>query len=346
MPRFLARFLLSSRSRVSGASRLFHDRLTLVLALSLLPACGGGGGAESAPSSGVGAIAPTATTAAVASSSTTASADSGATRVAAAQIQPDPGYARLSDAWDSLSLPHEIAPKGLPETSAWRHAAKINMGTEPYAESIPDWWVPGIRYPEWRSMSSWFVIYPDDLAVATQNTAVEVQGMEMWVLLKSTGGWKQLQAASMPSWQGHYRLSGAGRVSEADYVDSPDGSRIYRPGLDFMVHGGLGQVATPWVGQGADIQAIYLSIRHRLALRDPHGVDDRNLARFGVAVGVDYLPWLGASLADLQADYIPSAGVGQFQRSEDAWRVASILIPAPGMKPTRLFRARPPSFSY
>lgn len=254
---------------------------------------------------------------------------------------------RLSDAWTRMTAPHEIAPKGLSETSAWRHGASINMGTEPYAASIPAWWAPGIRFPEWRSMSSWFVLYPDDAAVPVDNVSVEVQGMEMWVLRASTGEWAQLQAGNRPSWQGVFRLIGAGRVGEVNYADLASGSRAYRPDVDTMVHGGLGQVATPWIeGQGADIQAIYLSIRHRLVLSDPAGVDQRAQARFGVAVGVDYLPWVGATLSDLQANYIPSAGVGQFQRCTAEWQLASILITSAGMQEAGLYQVKAPAFSY
>lgn len=259
----------------------------------------------------------------------------------------NPSQARLESGWASMSIPNEILPKGMAPTAAWRHGANVNMGTEPYGDAIPHWWTPGIRFAEWHAMSSWFVVYPDDMATPVTNTVVEVSGMEMWVLRSSVGFWQRMQSGIVPTWQGNYRLGGGGRLGPASYQTSPTGSRLYRPGVDYMVHAGLGQVSVPWRNDlGADVQAVYVSVRHRLSLRDPLGVDDRATAKFGVAVGVDYFPWLGATLQDMEANYVPSAGVGQFQASTSEWRYAAILITKEGMNESEVYQPRPPAFRY
>jgi hypothetical protein len=259
----------------------------------------------------------------------------------------DSNLQRLEAAWTSMTTANEILPKGIAPTAGWRHGAKVHMGTEPYGHAIPTWWTPGIRFDEWRAMSSWFVIYPDDGAAPVANTVVEINGMETWVLRTSVGIWQRLQSNVVPNWQGNFRLGGGGQIGPAYFRSTPTGSRVYRPGTDYMVHAGLGQVSVPWRNDtGADLKAIYLSVRHRLAVADPKGADVRHLAKFGVAVGVDYFPWLGATLEDMQANYVPSAGVGQFQSSTTEWRRAAILITKEGLTEAELYAPRPPAFRY
>lgn len=259
----------------------------------------------------------------------------------------DMARVRLREASLSMSLPNEILPKGIPSTAGWYTGAKVNMGTEPYAHAIPEWWSPGIRFEEWRAMGSWFVIYPAVDAMPVSNTMIAIGGMEMWGLLASTGAWVPIQVGPHPAWKGNFKLGGGGKIGPADHLPGSDGSTHFRPGIDYMIHGGLGQVLVPWTdAEGADLSAVYLSVRHRLVLQDPAGPDDRALARFGVAVGVDYYPWLGAGLIDMEANYVPSAAVGQFEQANDSWRRATVLFTRSGMAEAALYLPAPPGFQY
>jgi len=128
---------------------------------------------------------------------------------------------------------------------------------------------------------------------------------------------------------------------------TPSGSRLYTPSNDYMIHGGLDQTAVPWItGRGADIQAIYVSLRHRLVLLDSAGPDDRAMANIGISVGVDYYPWVGAKVKDLGASYVPAAGVGRFLKAAAGWKYSTVLIKKNALAVNDLLAIPLPSFSY
>jgi hypothetical protein len=251
--------------------------------------------------------------------------------------------ARLADALADMSKPNEIVPEGIAKTARWRYGANVTMGTEPYASAIPSWWKPGIRFPEWRAMVPWFVIYPEEGGNPSTNTAVEVSGIEFWVLTETSNAWEKLEAAAVPAWQKEVGLKGQSPRS-AQTIQSSADSRAFLPSSDFMIHAGLPQVAVPWIqGRGANVKAMLVSVRHRLIVANPALPDDRSTARLGFSLGIDYYPWLGATVKDLKAKYVPAAGVSRFIKITTEWRHSTLLIAKKGVTPEEILSIPPPA---
>jgi hypothetical protein len=264
-----------------------------------------------------------------------------------APVQATSSSGRIAAALADMSTPNEVIPRGIASTAKWKYGANVTMGTEPYASSIPTWWVPGIRFAEWKAMTAWFVVYPGEQGNPAKNSAVEVDGLEMWVLTGTPRTWKKVQSARVPAWQGAFALNAVSNLGSVAVQSTPSGSRLYTPSNDYMIHGGLDQTAVPWVtGRGADIQAIYVSLRHRLVLCNPAGPDDRSAANIGIAVGVDYYPWVGAKVKDLGATYVPAAGVGRFFKAAADWKYSTVLIKKNTLAVNDLLGMPLPSFNY
>lgn len=254
---------------------------------------------------------------------------------------------RISFALAEMQRPHELIPGGVPVGVGWRLRPGIGMGTEPYASNVRPWW-PGIRFAQWKAMLSWFTVYEAEGGSPARNVAVEINGIEMWFLSASDLTWKRLQSGAVPSWRGGYASNAIDRAKESVF-SSPTATGIaLAPTRQSMVHGGLGQVATPWrtADDQADLAAVFVSVRHRLVKRSPDGSDDRSAARLVVQAGADYYPHIGARVADLGATYVPSVALGRFVRSAEAWRYSLMLVHGKSIDETRLLSGLPVAFDY
>lgn len=241
---------------------------------------------------------------------------------------------------------HEVVPLGVGSAIGWKYRPGVAMGTEPYGRSIPSYW-QGKRYDEWRAMLPWFVIYEGEPSNPASNVQVEIDGIECWALSASMRRWLQVGAAARPVWDSLYAPNAVDRVAlSAASRKAESGGARYDTDPNHMVHGGLRQLPVPWAGGRADMLAIVSAVRHRLVLDRADGPDQRAIANIGVQAGVDYYPWVGASLADLQASYVPAAGLGRFLRATAHWRISTFFVGKAGVAADDLLAVDPPAFSY
>lgn len=247
-----------------------------------------------------------------------------------------------------MTLPHEIVPAGVGTNIGWKYFPDLSMQTEPYASAIPSWW-PGTRYAQWRGILTWFVIYPDASGNTATNTAVEINGLELWYLSATDGKWKLIQSNALPVWNSAYSQNAIDPSSTPAFVASSTSSLSFAPSATNMVHGGLGQVPTPWntATNLGDIDALLAVVRHRLVLKNPKAADDRNKALLAVQAGVDYYPWVGAKVSDLGAGtYLPGAGVGRFVKAAKTWRYSTFFIRSKRVTDSQVLSTSPPAFIY
>lgn len=252
---------------------------------------------------------------------------------------------RLQQALTDMGLEHETKPRG--GGPGWKDRPLVVMGTEPYGSSIPQNW-PGIRFAEWRAVLPWFVIYeglPDNPA---KNTAVEINGIELWYLSSTDRVWRLLTSGVAPSWDGSYNPDAIAVSDKKAFRRIAGAQAAFAPESTVIVHGGLGQVETPWISgtDKADIAALFVSVRHRLTLKDKDGQDDRNTANFVVQAGADYYPRIGARLGDLNAKYVPGVGLGRFMKVQTSWRYSTLLVTQKGLNPSDVLKARAPNLAY
>ena len=280
--------------------------------------------------------------------STPASAAEDSPAAVATKVSPravTQSASRIAVALADMTTPHEVVPLGVGSTVGWKYKPSIGSNTEPYGWAIPSYWT-GIRYPEWRAMVPWFVIYQGEPSNPATNVQVEVSGLETWVYLSSTRRWQLLAAAAKPAWDSVYAPNAVDLVSSTTASLVSAVSVRYTTTASAMVHGGLGQVATPWAGTSADIRALYVSVRHRLVVKDTAKADDRAVANIGVQSGLDYYPWMGSKPSDVGAPYVPGAGGGRFIKVTSDWRYSTLLLKKDGVLATELTSSAMPSFSY
>jgi hypothetical protein len=264
-------------------------------------------------------------------------------QITAAAVSQKPS--RLAVAISDMTQLHEVVPLGVGATIGWKYRPGVGMNTEPYGWAIPSYW-KGIRYADWRAMVPWFVIYEGEPSNPAKNVQVEISGIEAWVLLNSTRKWQLLGAATKPVWDSFYAPNAIDLISTDSLAAVSPQSVSYTTGPSYMIHGGLGQMLTPWSGSASDIRAMYVSVRHRLKLKDASMPDDRAVANIGVQVGLDYYPWLGSKLSDMGASYVPGAGLGRFIKVSVSWRYSTVLLKNAGVSDAQLIDAGLPNFAY
>ncbi len=230
---------------------------------------------------------------------------------------------RLRNAWQAMQRDNEVIPHGVADGKGWKWRPQITMGTEPYGAAIPKWY-KGTRHAEWPNITLWFTLYEANERSQSSNTAVEIGGLELWILRASDNVWQLVQQASAPTWFNRYREDGFAIGQEAPLQARSTGDGSVFPMLpDRLVHGGLPVVPMPWLAGKADVRAIYGSVRHRLVLVDPAGPDDRNTARYTVSAGVDFWPERGKPL---NSSYNPASGTGPFVSIGLQWRQAPFMV--------------------
>lgn len=255
--------------------------------------------------------------------------------------------ARMRRISDDMKQPHDFPLHGIQPKGGWHVGPFVAMGAEPYGRAVPKWWREGLRFDEWRSVAGWFTVYLDARGSPATNTGVEINGLEVWVLQRSTRRWLLLRAQRQPAWQGAFHPNATDSLRKSGgRMLKEDSGFVAVPTTESMVHGGAKQVELPWTPDGADMLALLVSIRHRLVTIDPRLPDDRSSARMGVIAGADYYPWLGAGVADLQAKYNPGAGSGRLIRSTPEWSYSTVVLRVSSLKPEELLHPPAPEFTY
>lgn len=281
-----------------------------------LAACGGGGGSDGGQSADIESVSSQSLAVTEDTVATNARMRQGSTMATSTAVSPD---MRLMAAKTSMSLPNEVIPFGVLDSHDWKHRPTVTLGTLPLGTNLPSWW-PGIRLAEWRGFTPWFVVFETGQGNRAPNTLVEVSGIEAWALRESTGRWELLASGNTPLWYELYVSESVTQRSNARPAGRVrNGVAELDAGGGYAVHGGLQIVPTPWHSKGPDILAIYVSLKHRLVLRDETGPDDRELASLGVQAGADYWPCETKCDTDIQSPYYPASGTGRIMRSKLAY---------------------------
>lgn len=254
---------------------------------------------------------------------------------------------RLRQALSDMQQVHEGVPAGVADGVGWKTRPAEGMGTEPYAASIKPWW-KGTKFAQWRAIVSWFTVYAEEGGNPAENSGVEVAGVEAWYLSTTDREWKRLQSSLRPTWHGAYATNAIDRSVERIHAASSVEGLVLAPSRQNMVHGGLSHADTPWSAdpERADLSALLVSVRHRLALKDAVGPDDRARARLMVQAGADYYPFSGAKVSDLNAAYVPSIGLGRFLRAGPDWRYSLMLVTRKNLSSTSLLQGLPAAFDF
>lgn len=253
------------------------------------------------------------------------------------------GRLRLADA--ALSARHEGIPHGVGESVGWKYNGSGVMGCEPHATAVPGFWT-GPSYTDWTGMNMWWIAYEAETGNEATNTRVEIASLECWYLTRA-GVWTLLQSAIKPAGGGVYAEDAIEVLPGNDFRLEVGASSNYAiPGGGCSIHGWLGQITTPFDAGDDNINALYASVKHRAIPISGDG--DVELSRYIVQCGIDYTPFVGATVgADSgETGYWPGAGLGQFRFAASEWRYSHVLLRKPAVSLATVIAIEPPSYVY
>lgn len=243
----------------------------------------------------------------------------------------------------SQNANHEAFPHGVSIEAAWRTHPTIAQGMNPDNSNIA-WW-PGPVFSAWKGICAWFIIFQEETGHTATNGAVEISGISLTVLRK-TGKWDVLFSQKQPAWFAAYSENAVNLGDPATWsAIGLDGGVDVQPGYLYggapqTIHGGSGRLQL-WDSHAPDFDAIHVSVRHRLVLKNRGGVDDRSSAKFIIQAGADYYPTVTTTMQDIApATYYPGVGLGQFVQVAKEWRYAPFVVVNSGID---IVRNPPPS---
>lgn len=253
---------------------------------------------------------------------------------------------RLRAALEDMGRQNEDMPLGGPKTG-WGVAPLVVMGTDTTDRSIPQNW-KGNRFQEWRAVLPWFAIFEGTSGGDNSNAAVEIGGIELWQLSRKSSQWNLLASSDSPTWVGSYAQNAVDLSAERAHIAGARPRSVVAPGINSIVHGGLGQVELPWDEEArrTDIGALFVAVKHRLVKRNASLPGDIATANLLVQAGADYYPRVGATLRDLGAKYVPGAGLGQMKRATEDWRYSTLIVKDKQISRSQILSIQPPDFKY
>lgn len=229
----------------------------------------------------------------------------------------------------SMERSHEASPHGVDPGVGWYSSPAIAQGMLPSNANIA-WW-EGPEIAEWRAIRGWWIAYQAATGHTASNTSIEIAGHRLAVLRK-TGAWEVLDSRIAPQWFGSYGEDAVTPGDPAPWSQTGlGGGTEIQPGGVYSggaqsIHGGTPALDL-WTSATPDYDAIHMMVRHRLALRNRAGTDDRASSNFIIQAGADYYPNRTSTTADLApSTYFPGVGVGRFVRVRNDWRLASFVV--------------------
>lgn len=204
---------------------------------------------------------------------------------------------------NDMTLPHEAAPSGVPESYDWQPGPRIGYGNE-----MP---------PDWSAFIAWGQVYEDAEGSPATNTRVQIRDLEAYVLGAETGRWELLQFGRL--------VEGAAyREDFADDVSVPADVRVEADGtISVRLEDGYNFHFWPAGGRlsidPSQIGGITVTVQARLVVDDPALPDDRAQARYLMSAGADYWRALDAQWSN---DWTANGdvGIGRFRFITTEWQ--------------------------
>jgi hypothetical protein len=251
---------------------------------------------------------------------------------------------------DDMALPNDRELAGIPSSYSWSRAAQVIMGAEPRGTGTPSWWnVYDSRFKSgayWKAILPWFVIF-DGTGNAASNTRVQVRDMKLWMKRKSDGRWVLLDHAKSVGGELYPKSLQGANVFKPDTREDADGTAIMPPGGSMVFHGWSNGFSSM---DGADLDALFITLQARLVQDDPARGDDRAQSEYLLHVGGDYYPDRSTRVTDLApAYYFPGIGVSRAKLVTKDWQAFSFTTldvaarnPGGGAISEDSFRQAPP----
>lgn len=186
---------------------------------------------------------------------------------------------------NDITLPHEMSPLPIIPTGwGWSyHGNPWNTSCGP--RNFPD---DGRDY-----YNPWGQIFPDPSTPENLNAGFELSDITFYIKLKSTGKWYTYEHGKVSGGYIFYGESALPKVPNTAWkpITGPGGGLFYKLGM-----GNWSQdTGAHWWPQHShelidnpDVEHAAVSIKARIVLQNPGGVDDRAKAKYLIGIGVDH----------------------------------------------------------
>ena len=217
--------------------------------------------------------------------------------IAVSEVVPN----TLAQIRDDMLLPHEAAPRGVPETLDWYSGPRRGYGNHPPKD--------------WSATITWGQVYAAANSTPPENTRFQIKNLRTWYLSKASGNWVNWQTSSRVDGANYAEDFQQDRNEPADLRPEAEGvSATVRPGTNFHFWPEEGRVTM----DPADIEAVWTAIDARLILQDSSKRDDRAEARLLLSAGADY--WLNLSAPWDEWKTNGDVGIGRFRFLTPDWQ--------------------------
>ena len=207
----------------------------------------------------------------------------------------------LDEIIGDMELMHEGRPHGVPTGYNW--AVYPRKG----AVEPPEDWTAAIA---WGQLYEWIDGNP------AVNTRVQIKDLELYYLSKVDHNWHLLQKS--------LRVDGAAYVEDfVDDLNKPADKRVESDG-SISVTCGDGYNFHFWPVSGRvkipanEVAGCFVTVKARLILDDPEGIDDRGIAKYVLSVGGDW--WLSLTAQWDQWTTNADMGIGRFRFVNSEWK--------------------------
>ncbi len=236
---------------------------------------------------------------------------------AAARCAP-PGEVASLLAHDMVGR-HAGRMHGVPLTYNWAKRPRVGVGNHPALHGF-------------HAISAWGQIYEDAAGSPARNVRVACRDISVWILSRRTGRWRRANASRRIN-GANYLEDFSGNVNKpADLRNEPDGAVSATLGGGYNFH--LYSIRNRARIDPADVAGVVSVFSARVILDDPHGPDERHLARYLASAGGDY--WLDQDVGAAPGT-VSDVGIGKARYLTSDWLTLSMST-----LPIRRLRQNPP----
>ena len=214
---------------------------------------------------------------------------------------------------------HQGRMHGVPRTYNWAKGPRVGRGNHPG------------RY---QAMSVWGQIYEDKDGSPATNVRVACRDIQGWILSKRTGRWRRVVGSRDVFGRNYFEDFSGNASVPADLRSEPGDAVSATLGNGYNFHF-FPTRQRKWIDPH-DIAGVVTLYSARVVMDDPHGPDERHLARYLASAGGDY--WLDRTCGSVNGVTVDDIGIGKARYLGSRW--TTITMSTIGHK--KLRRSTPP----
>jgi hypothetical protein len=209
-------------------------------------------------------------------------------------------------------LAHDMVGKhagrmhGVPLSYDWATRPRVGVGNHPARRGF-------------QAISAWGQIYEDAAGSPARNVRVACRDISLWILSRRTGKWRRANGSRRVNGANYLEDFTGNQSKPADLRNEPDGAVSATLGGGYNFH--LYSIRTRSRIDPADVAGVVSIFSARVIMDDPHGPDERHLARYLASAGGDY--WLDEHVGSAPGT-VADVGIGKARYLTSDWLTLSM----------------------